>query len=283
MAQRSSRRANRNPRQHALESLRPGVTVNEVADRCGMKANHLSSWRTLARQGKQLLPQPEDFFQFAAMIFEPTAPIAKSVSRAEIVVGPVTIRLEEGASGARIAAIARALASHGMIFPSNRVRIMVATNPVDFRKGHNGLVGLVKNELHKDPFTGTVFVFRSRKADRLKLIYWDGSGIVLAYKRLEEHTFTWPGIKDGLMTLTHALVRSPVCGLDWRRVHAVKTRTPETIFGPSCSPGQWLQPCAACVSAYRSASLIPSHPTHVLDDGGRPHDQERSQDRTSHL
>lgn len=59
-----------------------------------------------------------------------------------------------------------------MIFPSNRVRIMVATKPVDFRKGHDGLAALVKNELHKDPFTGTVFVFRSRKADRLKLIYW---------------------------------------------------------------------------------------------------------------
>ncbi|MBF2715456.1 IS66-like element accessory protein TnpA [Agrobacterium vitis] len=100
------------------ESLRPGVTVNEVADRYGMKANHLSSWRTLARQGKLLLPQPEDVVEFAAMIVEPPAPIyaperpsAKSVSRAEIVLGPVTIRLEEGASAARIAAIARALAS----------------------------------------------------------------------------------------------------------------------------------------------------------------------------
>ena len=100
------------------ESLRPGVTVNEVADRYGMKANHLSSWRTLARQGKLLLPQPEDEVEFAAMIVEPPAPIdtpeppiAKAVSRAEIVVGAVTIRLEEGASAARIAAIARALAA----------------------------------------------------------------------------------------------------------------------------------------------------------------------------
>lgn len=110
-----------------------------------------------------------------------------------------------------------------MIFPSNRVRIMVATKPVDFRKGHDGLAALVKNELHKDPFTGTVFVFRSRKADRLKLIYWDGSGIVLAYKRLEEHTFTWPGIKDGLMTLTHAQFEARLQGsiggasVPWRR------------------------------------------------------------------
>lgn len=48
-----------------------------------------------------------------------------------------------------------------MIFPSNRVRIMVATKPVDFRKGHDGLAALVKNELRKDPFTGTVFVFEA--------------------------------------------------------------------------------------------------------------------------
>ena len=85
-----------------------------------------------------------------------------------------------------------------MIFPSNRVRIMVATKPIDFRKGHDSLAAVVKNELHKDPFTGTVFVFRARKSDRLKLLYWDGTGLVMAYKRLEEHVFTWPAVKDGL-------------------------------------------------------------------------------------
>lgn len=65
-----------------------------------------------------------------------------------------------------------------MIFPSNRVRIVVATRPVDFRKGHDGLAALVKNELRKDPFTGTVFVFRAKRADRLKMLYWDGTGLV---------------------------------------------------------------------------------------------------------
>ncbi|MCZ7885990.1 MULTISPECIES: IS66-like element accessory protein TnpA [Agrobacterium] len=96
------------------ESLRPGVTVNEVAGRYGLKANHLSSWRTLARQGKLVLPEPEDAVEFAAMVIEtplPEPPTAKAATRAEIAVGPVTIRLEEGASAARIAAIARALAA----------------------------------------------------------------------------------------------------------------------------------------------------------------------------
>ncbi|NKL74812.1 transposase [Rhizobium leguminosarum bv. viciae] len=96
------------------ESFRPGVTVNEVAERYGLKANHLSSWRTLARRGKLVLPEPEDVVEFAAMVVEtpaPEPPAAKQTSRAEIVVGSVTIRLEEGASAARIAAIARALAA----------------------------------------------------------------------------------------------------------------------------------------------------------------------------
>jgi transposase len=96
------------------ESLRPGATVNEVAGRYGLKANHLSSWRTLARQGKLVLPEPEDAVEFAAMVVEtpaPEPPAAKQASRAEIVIGPFTIRLEEEASAARIAAIARALAA----------------------------------------------------------------------------------------------------------------------------------------------------------------------------
>ena len=98
-----------------------------------------------------------------------------------------------------------------MIFPSNRVRIMVATKPIDFRKGHDSLSVLVKNELRKDPFTGTVFVFRAKKADRLKLLYWDGTGLVMAYKRLEEHSFTWPAVTDGLMLMSHAQFEALFC------------------------------------------------------------------------
>ncbi|MCA0138666.1 IS66 family insertion sequence element accessory protein TnpB [Pseudosulfitobacter pseudonitzschiae] len=79
------------------------------------------------------------------------------------------------------------------MFPSNRVRVLVSTQPVDFRKGHDGLAAIVSSVLRKDPFTGTVFVFRSRRADRLKLLYWDGAGLVMAYKRLEDTTFTLPG------------------------------------------------------------------------------------------
>ena len=122
------------------------------------------------------------------------------------------------------------LGGDGMIFPSNRVRVLVSTQPVDFRKGHDGLCALVSSTLHKDPYTGTVFVFRARRADRLKLLYWDGSGLVMAYKRLEDTTFTWPAIKDGIMALNHAQFEALFSGLDWRKVKPVDPRPPSAHY-----------------------------------------------------
>jgi transposase len=94
------------------ETLWPGVTVNEVARRHGLSSNHLSSWRTLARKGKLVLPAPQDAVEFAAMV---VAPAGGGISPPEttgpqIVVGAVTIRLEPGVSAERIVAIVRALA-----------------------------------------------------------------------------------------------------------------------------------------------------------------------------
>lgn len=114
-----------------------------------------------------------------------------------------------------------------MILPSNRVRIVVATKPIDFRKGRDGLAALVKNELRKEPFTGTVFVFRARRADRLKLLYWDGTGLVMTCKRLEETTFTWPAIRD----TRHRIRRTSLLG--------VRENTPFTGFAHQ-SPLEWL-------------------------------------------
>lgn len=113
-----------------------------------------------------------------------------------------------------------------MIFPSNRVRILVATTPVDFRKGHDGLAALVQSSLREEPFNGTVFVFRAKRVDRLKLLYWDGTGLVMAYKRLEETSFTWPAVKDGVMALNHAQFGALFEGLDWRKVKALEARAP---------------------------------------------------------
>ncbi|MEH7828746.1 IS66 family insertion sequence element accessory protein TnpB [Gemmobacter sp. JM10B15] len=112
------------------------------------------------------------------------------------------------------------------MFPSNLVRVLVATKPIDFRKGHDGLAALVSSVLRQDPFTGTVFVFRSRRADRLKLLHWDGTGLVMAYKRLEDSTFTWPAIKDGVMMLNHELMRwmPPPDGIECAKVVLLEPR-----------------------------------------------------------
>ena len=67
-----------------------------------------------------------------------------------------------------------------MLMPPQGVRILVATKPVDFRKGHDGLAALVQSTLAEDPFTGTVFVFRSKRAEQLKILFWDGSGLVIS-------------------------------------------------------------------------------------------------------
>ena len=112
------------------------------------------------------------------------------------------------------------------MFPSHRVRVLVSTQPIDFRKGHDGLAALVSSVLRKDPFTGTVFVFRSRRVDRLKLLFWDGTGLVMAYKRLEEATFTWPTITDGVMALNHAQFEALFAGLDWRKVKVLEILPP---------------------------------------------------------
>ena len=96
------------------ETLEPGATVNEVARRHGLPANHVSSWRTLARKGRLVLPAPEDPVEFATLMLgpgeEPRPVVVRPVAdRAEIVAGAVTIRLEAGASADQIASVARAL------------------------------------------------------------------------------------------------------------------------------------------------------------------------------
>ncbi len=71
-------------------------------------------------------------------------------------------------------------------------RVFLCTLPTDMRKSFDSLVGLVEQQLGQDPLAGDLFVFRSRRGDRLKLLYWDNDGLVIWYKRLEEGTFVFP-------------------------------------------------------------------------------------------
>jgi transposase len=112
-----------------------------------------------------------------------------------------------------------------VIGPTGAVRVMMATRPVDFRKGAEGLSALVREQMQADPFSGAVYVFRAKRADRVKLVFWDGTGVCLFAKRLEDGAFRWPKVQDGVMHLTAAQLSALLEGLDWRRVHAVRQTT----------------------------------------------------------
>ena len=82
----------------------------------------------------------------------------------------------------------------------------------------DSLSSLVKETLSTDPFAGDVFIFRAKRADRLKILVWDGSGLVLLNKRLERGRFAWPPVQDGAVTLSAAQMTLLFSGLDWSQV-----------------------------------------------------------------
>src|SRR3712207_5147771 len=110
-----------------------------------------------------------------------------------------------------------------MITPPAGARVLLATRPVDFRKGAHSLAALAADVLGEDPFSGVVLVFRSKRADRVKILVWDGSGLVLVWKQLEGGAFRWPPVVDGAMRLTAVEFAALFDGLDWRRVQSTRT------------------------------------------------------------
>jgi transposase len=109
-----------------------------------------------------------------------------------------------------------------LIFGAVPPRICIATRPVDFRKGLDGLAAVAQEVLKLDPFSGAALIFRAKRADRVKILIWDGSGLILIYKRLEDGKFRWPRIEDGVMKLSPAQLSALFEGLDWSKVRAVR-------------------------------------------------------------
>jgi transposase len=102
-------------------------------------------------------------------------------------------------------------------FPS-AVRIWLATNATDLRKSFDTLAELVRQHLHNDPLSGHVFVFRNKRSDRVKLLYWDEDGFVIVYKRLEEGTFRFPAATEGQsgISIRAADLAMLLDGVDWK-------------------------------------------------------------------
>ncbi len=108
-------------------------------------------------------------------------------------------------------------------------RVVIATRPVDFRKVGHSLAALASEVLGEDLFSGTVIVFRAKRGDRLKILVWDTSGLVLVWKQLQQNTFRWPPIVDGTMKLSAAEFTALFHGLDWTRIQATKSIPKPTV------------------------------------------------------
>ena len=110
--------------------------------------------------------------------------------------------------------------------PSN-TRVWLAAGVTDMRRGFNTLAAQVQACLAEDPFCGHLFVFRERRGDLLKIIWWDQQGACLFSKRLERGRFVWPSAKNGKVSMSAAQLAMLLEGIDWRMPH--KTWRPLTV------------------------------------------------------
>jgi len=204
--------------------MMPGMKVADVARKHGTTRWQIYDWRKQMRKGNLVVPESVAALpMFAELVIEDITTDASSLggrSDLEIVVGDVVIRVGVGADEGQLTRAIRAARAAVLVMfaQGGPVKVFVATRPVDFRKGIDGLALAVQEMFGLDPFCGAVFVFRSKRADRIKLLVWDQTGMVLVHKRLEGGKFVWPQVRDGVMRLSFAQLSALFEGLDWRLV-----------------------------------------------------------------
>lgn len=114
-----------------------------------------------------------------------------------------------------------------MIAPPAGMRIWLVAGATDMRRGFDGLAALVAQHLNQDPFSGQVFAFRGWRGHLLKLLFWDGQGLVLYAKRLDRGHFVWPVTGSGVVSLTPAQLSMLTEGIDWRA--PARTARPDLV------------------------------------------------------
>ena len=107
-----------------------------------------------------------------------------------------------------------------MISLAPGTKVYLATKPISMRLGFDGLAALVRPLFAVDPYAGQVFLFRNKSGHYLKALHWDGTGLCLLAKRLEEGRFVWPPLIDGGTVLTPAQFALLIEAMDWRRTVA---------------------------------------------------------------
>ena len=103
-----------------------------------------------------------------------------------------------------------------MIPVPTTTKIWLVAGPTDMRKGFNTLAAQVEKQVGLDPYSGHLFLFRGRRGDLMKVIWWDQQGACLFTKRLETGRFVWPAASEGKVSLTRAQISLLLEGIDWR-------------------------------------------------------------------
>ena len=207
-------------------TLERGASVAEVARAHGVNANQVFKWRRAFERGElveacsALLP---------VSISHPTERAPEAGTEAP--------QVQEASSGAihiddqhreRCRRGAGALDSGELQpvidFPAG-TRIWIAAGVTDMRRGFQGLSAQVQTVLEQQPYSGHVFIFRGRRGDIIKCLWFDGDGLCLFAKRLEKGRFVWPKTETGTVSLSRAQLSMLLEGIDWRRVE--RTWTPE--------------------------------------------------------
>ena len=111
-----------------------------------------------------------------------------------------------------------------MISLPSGTHIWIVAGVTDLRRGFTGLSAVAQTVLDKEPYSGHVFVFRGRRGDLIKLLWWDGDGLCLFAKRLERGRFVWPQAEEGAVSLSRAQLSMLLEGIVWR--HPIRTSAP---------------------------------------------------------
>ena len=207
------------------ETQRPGSSVAIIARQHGVNANQVFHWRKLYREGRldvavaptQLVP-----VRISEVVSGEQAPTKFYAGAIVVELGRARIRVEGAVDTEKPPADPGAVGP--MISLPSGTHIWIAAGVTDLRRGFTGLSAVAQTVLEKEPYSGHVFVFRGRRGDLIKLLWWDGDGLCLFAKRLERGRFIWPQAEEGAVSLSRAQLSMLLEGIDWRR--PIRTSVP---------------------------------------------------------
>ncbi|WP_084598381.1 IS66 family insertion sequence element accessory protein TnpB [Paraburkholderia atlantica] len=205
-------------RQVAVAACEPGISVAKLAQAHGLNPNMVFKWRRQLRAGlfEGVAPSTAVLLPVAL----PDAPTGETAEPASLALEPV----EPQHGRPRAVAPRAALPDASMIAPPGGTRVWLAAGVTDMRRGMDGLAALVQSALGRDPFSGHIFLFRGRRGDLIKILWWSGDGMNLYAKRLERGRFVWPQADSGTVHLSAAQLSMLLEGVDWR--HPERTWQP---------------------------------------------------------